>query len=415
MSGQTLPQAVLYLTTELPWPATSGGRVRSLAELSLLGSLPEVSEIHVVCLREEEVAERTLRELEDAVPKALVEMPVFHPIHLKAFPRYIPRVLWRRALGEPYLAGKWASPAVVEALETAVRRRDFAVVYIDHLGMMRYEKLLRRLLPQARFVLEQHNVESDFFRQFASRAPLALKPAALLEFRLARRFEMAAMRKVDAVVAISHEDARTFRAMAGVEAVVVPQRVAFDANRPFAPTAREILYVGNLSWRPNVEGLDWFFREVWPRARARDASLRLSIAGSGLKKDAAGSPVVPELWRQPGVTIRGFVDDLGPLYAKASVLVAPIVGGSGVRIKLLEGMAYGVPVVTTRDGAAGLPIRAGVEAEIETNPDAFAERMVALASDEGRGSRLRTAAFAFLEAHHSTAACGAAMRRALAL
>ena len=411
--------SILYLTTESPYPATSGGRVRSLAQLGLLESLPEVSRITVVSLREEPRQENQVRELEKLFSKVATLPPVFHPIHLKQHPRYVPRVLWERAFGQPYLAGKWASPRVERLLRSAARTNPFEVVYIDHLGMMRYAKLLHELLPKARIVLEQHNVESDFFGQFADKKRGILRRVARLEHTLATKYECAQLKTADHVVAISEEDAERFREMSGGRtATLVPQLVERRGSESFAPTEGTVLYVGNLGWHPNVAGLDWFFREVWPSLHRKYPKVTMRVCGSGLRKDGSGRPVVPALWKEQeskGVTVVGFVDDLAPEYARAAALAAPVVGGSGVRIKLLEGMAYGVPVVTTADGAKGLPLRDGIEMRVAENPETFADALGALALDPKLGAKLRSGAFAYLEAFHGKPVAQARMRTVLGL
>ena len=100
---------VLYLTTELPFPAVSGGRVRTAADLTLLESLPEVRSVDLLCLEEEPSPPEALREVAEKLPKARLLGPIFHPIHLKKFPHYLPLVAALRVVpGYPYLAGKWA-------------------------------------------------------------------------------------------------------------------------------------------------------------------------------------------------------------------------------------------------------------------------------------------------------------------
>src|SRR5262249_28048283 len=140
------------------------------------------------------------------------------PVHLRKYPRSLPRVLLRSLSGEPYLAGKWDSPSLERAVHGELTHTHYDVVYIDHLGMTRYLTLIRSLQPRARIVLEQHNVESDLFSQYANRATRFVRPVARREARLAAAFEARALRNVEALVAISEEDARRFRAMAGIQA-----------------------------------------------------------------------------------------------------------------------------------------------------------------------------------------------------
>jgi glycosyltransferase involved in cell wall biosynthesis len=409
---------IFYLTTELPFPPTGGGRVRSLAELRLLASLPEVEAIRVLSVHEGDVSQEDVRGLEAKVPKVSVAPLVFHPIHVFRHPTYVPRLLLVRALTRvPYLAAKWDGRAVRDAVKSELRRGGYDVVYLDHLGMALYLREVRKVAPRARVVLEQHNVESDFFGQFAREKKGPLRPIATYEWKSARAFEKKALRSVDAVVAISTDDARAFQELAGVRAHAVPQAMSFEARRSDAPAPAsppEVGYVGSLGWRPNAVGLDWICRDVWPHVRRAAPELTLSIVGSGLK-DGPSGPVVPPAWNVEGVKTIGFVRELAPYEQRWSAMVAPVFGGSGVRIKLLEAFRAGVPVVTTPDGARGLDLEDGKELFIAGEPEAFAKRLVELATSPELQERMRHAAYAYLARAHAPKVAEAVMREALAL
>jgi polysaccharide biosynthesis protein PslH len=399
---------VLHVTTEFPWPATSGGPVRTLSQLKILASLPEVASIALLSVTEGVVPDADRRALEAAVPKLRVVPPVFHPIHLFDHRRYVPRVVALRLFGVPYLVGKWDSRALRKNLRDELSR-DVDVVYLDHLGMARYLPEIRAARPRARVVLDQHNVESDFFKQFAEESRGPKKFVARREHRLAARFERRALQAVDAVVAISGEDAKHFERLAGIAAHVVPVVMAFERRVRPDPGRPHFCYVGSLRWKPNVLGLDWFCQTVWPRVRARVPDATFEIAGVGLKP---GAPP-PAAWDVAGVTTRGFMEDLEPLYARSIAMLAPILGGSGVRLKLLEGFRAGMPVITTPDGAFGLPLEDGREAMIAADPEAFAERVARVASDSALREALRERAYRFLEQHHSLEVAQTIMLRAI--
>lgn len=409
------PMRVLHLTTEFPWPATSGGPVRTLSQLKILTSLPEVDRVSVLSVTEGKVAEADRRAMAEALPKLRVVPPVFHPIHLWDFPRHVPRVVALRALGIPYLAGKWDSRKLRKVLRQELAGGPVDVVYIDHLGMARYLGDIKAERPHCRVVLDQHNVESDFFKQFAETKKGPKKIVAHAEWRASARFEKRALNAVDAVVAISGEDARHFETLAGVRAHVVPVVMEFERKTRPHPGRPHFCYVGSLRWHPNVAGLDWFCQNVWPAIRERIPDATFEIAGVGLKLDANGKPVVPDTWKVPGVETVGFLEDLEPLYQRSLGMLAPVFGGSGVRLKLLEGFRAGIPVVTTPDGAFGLPLKDGDEAFIAAEPAAFADRVARLVREEDARTRLRDRGYAYLETHHSLAVAQGVMRRVLGI
>ncbi len=406
---------VLHLSTEFPWPATSGGPVRTLSQLRIIASLPEVESITLLSVTEQDVPASDVRALEGAVEKLRVVPPVFHPIHLFDFKRYVPRVVALRLLGVPYLVGKWDSKKLRRTLRKELVAGPVEVVYIDHLGMARYLPDIKAERPFCRTVLDQHNVESDFFKQFASEKTGPKKIVAKAEYALARKFEERTLREVDAVVAISGEDAKHFKALGGVDAHVVPVVMTFDRKPRPHPGKPHFCYVGSLRWKPNVLGLDWFCQKVWPLVRKRVPDATFEIAGVGLKPDATGKLPVPEAWKGPGIETVGFLEDLEPLYARSLGMLAPITGGSGVRLKLLEGFRAGMPVVTTPDGAFGLPLEDGKEALISSDPEGFAERVERLVKDEALRERVREGGYSYLEEHHSLAVAQRVMRAALGI
>jgi glycosyltransferase involved in cell wall biosynthesis len=406
---------VVYLSTEFPWPAVSGGPVRTLSQMRTVASLDEVNEITLVSVAERPVDPDAITQFEASLAKLRVVPPSFHPVHLFQHARYVPKVLGLRALGVPYLAAKWESGPLRQALKTVLRETRPEVVLVDHLGMARYLDEIRRSCPRARVVLDQHNVESDFFRQFAEKSRGLKRLVGRLETSAARRFEISALRSVDSVIAISHEDAAKFEAMSGVRPHVVP--VVVPVTRTTRPPMNKphLCYVGSLRWKPNVLGLDWFVKDVWPRIRAKIPEITLEIAGVGLSSDASGRLLVPDAWRAPGIETVGFLADLEPLYQRSTAMIAPIVGGSGVRLKVLEGLRAGLPTITTPDGAAGLPLVDGHEALIASSPDAFAECIERLVRDDELRRRVRENGYAFLETHHGVQTAQHAMRKALGL
>jgi glycosyltransferase involved in cell wall biosynthesis len=148
------------------------------------------------------------------------------------------------------------------------------------------------------------------------------------------------------------------------------------------------------------------------RGLVPDATLK--IAGPGLRRNADGTLAVPPLWSVPGIETVGYVDDLEDVYQKSVAMVAPILGGSGVRMKLLESMRAGMPTVTTTDGALGLDVQDGREMLIADDASQFADRVARLVADPGLRERLRQAGYAYLDSHHSIAVSRARVETALA-
>jgi glycosyltransferase involved in cell wall biosynthesis len=191
---------------------------------------------------------------------------------------------------------------------------------------------------------------------------------------LAKQF----MPRFDLLLAASVGEARRVARYA-VEATVVPN-VAPECHecRAFQPKGlrRDILFVGNLSYLPNIDAVMWFATRIWPRLQsAVSFPLRFVIAGHGAPRD------VVELTKHSGIVLAGGFSDPAPLYRRAALTIVPIRAGGGTRIKLLESAKYGVPIVATRLGAEGSSFRSGQELLLADSEQGFAACCARLLTD----------------------------------
>jgi len=200
------------------------------------------------------------------------------------------------------------------------------------------------------------------------------------------RAEMALMAEYDHVVAIQREEADVVRReLAGRSVLYVPMPVA-PAPVAHARTAvPRCLFVGSTG-AGNVDALRWFLDEVWAKVRAEAPDAVLDVCG-GVGGLIEGRP--------PGMVRHGRVPDLRPFHARADVLVVPVRGGSGMKVKLAEGLAAGCAAVSTSFGAQGLTEGAGDAFLLADTPDAFAAATLAVLRDEALRDRLRARAVAF--------------------
>jgi glycosyltransferase involved in cell wall biosynthesis len=216
-------------------------------------------------------------------------------------------------------------------------------------------------------------------------------------------YELQALQRCDLVVTHSAEDAAALRRwLPRLPIEYVPSGIDLrEWPACLDPRAEnEILFVGNYLHPPNVEGALWLAREVWPIVRRLRPDARLTLAGRA-------PPLSLAALAAPDIRVPGELDDLRPLYASTSVVAAPIFWGSGVRIKLLEGLACGLPVVTTTLAAEGIDLRDGESALFAERPEAFAAAIARLLDDAALRERLGSAGRAVIERDYDAEQIGA--------
>lgn len=163
--------------------------------------------------------------------------------------------------------------------------------------------------------------------------------------------------------------------------------------RPLPATRRDlrVLYVGTVHYPPNLLGLKWFIRECWPRVRRAFPHAMLDVVGRGGRQLPASDP---------GITVHDYVEDLSAAYAAAAVFVVPLFSASGLRLKILDAMNHGLPVVSTTVGYAGIEATAGRDLLVADEAAGFAEHVCALLGDPALRDRLASAGRELLEHNH---------------
>jgi polysaccharide biosynthesis protein PslH len=272
-------------------------------------------------------------------------------------------------------------------LDGALGRKRFDVVQLEFPYLAHYR--LRHSPPGTRpplLVLDAHEIAYDIGRQFARSGGAARRVYAGLNWRKLRREEVAAFRSADGILTCSAADERRIRSeVPSARTAVVPNAADVDyfQPRPGDPPGdgRTVVFFGLLSTWPNVDGVSYLVREIWPRIIERRPDARLKIIGP------RATPEVLQL-AGPGVEITGLVEDLRPHLASAAALVVPLRIGGGTRLKIVEGMAMRKAIVSTALGAEGIDAIPGRDILIADSPGEFAASVVRLLEDPALAERL---------------------------
>lgn len=290
-----------------------------------------------------------------------------------------PRTPKRRAQAESLMTrrswqwGRFSTPAYARALRAVVDLRSSQLVHFDDLGVA-----LAGPPPGTVGVFAPHNVEHRIIQGSAAKDTGARAAFAAIEWRKIRREEQAAWRRMSLCLAVSEIDAGLMRRVGAKRVELCPNGVDPVDQLPFPRRSEHeplrLLFVGTVSYRPYERGIAWFVREVLPR-------LRESVP---VELDVVGSPPLKPI-SAPGVRYHGRVPALQPSYQRAHAVLVPVFEGSGTRLKVIEAMAYGRPVVSTPLGSEGLPVRAGEHFLEAETAEEFTEALEKVADDAARG------------------------------
>jgi glycosyltransferase involved in cell wall biosynthesis len=265
--------------------------------------------------------------------------------------------------------------------------------------------LTRRRLPP--LVYDMDDLEHVKLAQQARQRPWHGRVLPALGAGLLRWQATCALKRATATLVCAAGDRARLSRWAGGERVqVVPNALAPRPALPL-PSQPVLLFLGTYWYRPNRDAAEYLVRTILPLVRAASPAARLIIAGERPETLRSFAD------RPAGVEFAGFVEDLDELYARSRVVVAPLLSGSGTRIKIIEAALYGRPVVSTTVGAAGLDVTDGREVLIADTPEAFAAACLELLEDDSKARDLTAAASALVLARYDRAKVVAELRQLL--
>lgn len=377
---------ILVVATKLPWPARDGGRLVLAATLEALADAG-----HRQCV----VAPRTTADPEVELPAALRDAVQLHPVPVGAIPWPVAAL---RALqrGEAVGIARHRHAGVEIEVARQIARWKPDVVHVEQLQAWAHVAPARAAgVPT---LLRMQNVESDLW------AGLARTGGArrLLRFqaRRLRRAEREAMRAATRVLALTEEDATALRTIAdhdgvAIHALAPPFAAARLAGRRLEG-APAVAVSGSTGWRPNSDALAWSLRELAPRLQARCPDARLHVF-------AADLPAAP------GVVAHAPPRDAIDAFPAGAIAAVPLFVGSGIRMRILEAWARGLPVVATPVAAAGLGAEHRRELLLASDADGFVDAILQLHADASLRAKLVAAGHAALASRHDPATQAAAL------
>lgn len=361
---------ILIITDMVPYPPVSGGLVRVYNLSRRIARRHQVSLAALMETPDQAKGISHLREFCHRVETGNVRRR--HPLaHLPGLFRYA-------LAGKPLELKFWYSEELADGIRRLCSTIDYDIVQIEQSVMAQY---LEALPPDAhcRRILMLHDIDFEqASRIYRFERRLDRKTRALLYGLMMRRWEPRYAERFDRCATVSEMDRRLLMAAnPRLRVEVIPNGVDTQAYQPLPreDASRALLFIGDMSYLPCVDAMLYFCREMLPRIRNMVGKVELWIVG----KDP-----LPEVARlgSDGVHITGQVDSVTPYYEQSTVCVVPLRAGGGTRIKILEAMALGRPVVSTAIGCEGLDVVDSEHLLIADSPEHFAEKTVRLLKDK---------------------------------
>lgn len=293
----------------------------------------------------------------------------------------------------PFPVQRHRSRAMGRSIGEHLRRRRYDLIHLDATILAEYG----RLAPGIPALLVHHNVESELLRRRADgHRGLPGRLYLRLQAWKMRRFETRVAPAFRAHVAVSEADrALLLGHCPGADVRVISNGTDTEhlTPDPAREQARNLLFVGSMNWAPNPDAVLFFLREIWPLIKRDLPDAALDVVGI-----APPPPVLEAARQDPAIRVHGFVEDVRPHLARATVFVVPLRMGGGTRLKILDAMAMGKAIVSTSIGAEGLGLEPGAEILLADRPADFAAQVVRLVNDPelrrtlGRNARARAVA-----------------------
>lgn len=383
---------ILILTPQLPYPPQQG---TSLRNFHIIRGLSERHQVYLLSFLEDEqkVDPQFIMPLREQCQE-IVTVPV--PA------RTVGTRLWQLLTTTlPDMAHRLYSADFEAALRQLLSRHTFDVVQVEGIELARYMQTIVDCAPQSKIVFDDHNAETElqrrnFLTDIQNPKRWLAAGYSWIQVGRLRRFERWACQTAVAVVAVSDTDQAHLQALSSqnqtkpATVYSIPNSIDVQAYQLGENTIPfDLVFSGKMDYRPNVDAVLWFAEEIWPLICQKRPSTTWAIVG---QKPHARLEV---LRGTPGITLTGWVETVQPYLLGASVFVMPFRVGSGTRLKLIEAMAVGKPIVSTTIGAEGFPVENGKELCIADDAEGVATAVLELLEQPQKRAILGEAAQIF--------------------
>ena len=340
---------ILLLCNKSPYPAKEGGPIAM--NMIIEGLIDAGHRVKVLAINSNKYTVELRSIPEEYRKKTNIEL-VHVDLSIRPLAAFM-NLFSRRS----YHVERFISRDLERSLIRILKAEKFDIVQFELLYMSPYAKVVRKY-SDAKIVLRAHNIEHLIWQRVAESIKNPLKRLYLRHLvRKLKNYECSTVRQFDGIAAITDQDAaffRSFQCLQPEDGSRIPvMTIAFGVDPQQFPKTNEapefpsLFSIGAMDWIPNSEGITWFLEKVWPEIHGKYPNLHYYIAGRNMPEWLSKK-------RYPNVEIVGEVDDAMAFMRSKAILIVPLFSGSGIRIKIIEGMATGKPIISTAIGAEGI-------------------------------------------------------------
>ncbi|MBL4658004.1 MAG: glycosyltransferase family 4 protein [Flavobacteriales bacterium] len=249
-----------------------------------------------------------------------------------------------------------------------LKTEQFDIVQLESLFVAPYLETIRKY-SKAKVVLRSHNVEFEIWhrRSLACKNPLKKAYLTLLTSRL-KNYEVQHVNKYDAIACITTRDQNKMKELGGTLPMTdIPVGVD-EIKDPIVETAAPIglFHLGSMDWMPNLEAIEWFLNDIWDDVKKELPDIKLNLAGKSMPQWLMNTT-------DPNIETVGHIKDAKTYMNENGIMIVPLLSGSGMRVKIIEGMALGKVIISTAIGAEGIEYEHGKDIFIADTPGEFVQ------------------------------------------
>lgn len=377
---------ILFLTNKPPYPLKDGGAIASFRMIEGMANAGhDVHLLSMKTLKHPVSVEQFPEDFKSRVQISLVDTPA--AISASGAFR---NLLFSKL---PYNAERFINKDFSVVLQGILQNGKFDVVQLEGLYLSFYIELIRSV-SSAKIIYRSHNIEHEIWERSLANETNRIKKGYLkiLAKRL-KRFELSVINQYDLLLPITAKDG-DFLSKAGSVKPIHVTPTGFDCSKTRQQTGgalQMLFHIGALDWFPNQEGLIWFFEQVWDSVLAVRPQLQFSVAGRN-----APQWFIDKLRTYKNVLYEGEVDNAFAYMKGKQIMLVPLLSGSGMRIKIVEGMALGKSIVTTSIGAEGISAEHGKHIMLADTSESYSAAVLSLLSDENYCFRMGNEAAGFV-------------------